>query len=55
MIDLRPWDAGTDGGRGYESPDEPVNPRRPIVPLTGFPVATGGVVAPMARVTMTRL
>ncbi len=55
VIDLLPWDAGTDGGRSYESPDEQVNPRRPIVRLTGFPVATGGVVAPMARYTITRL
>ncbi len=55
VLELRPWDAGTDAGRSYESPDEPVNPRRAIVPLTGFPVATGGVVAPMARVTITRL
>lgn len=54
-IDLRPWDAGTDGGRSYESADAPLNPRVPISRLTGFPVAAGGEVRPMARFVVTRL
>jgi Spondin_N len=54
-LDLRPWDAGTDGGRSYESPDAPLDPRQPIARLTGFPVATAGDVRPMARFVIERL
>jgi hypothetical protein len=55
-IDLRPWDAGTDGGRSYESPDVPLNPRQPIARLTGFPVAaTGAEGPPMGRFVVERL
>lgn len=54
-LDLRPWDAGTDGGRSYESPDLPLTPRQPITRLTGFPVATNGDVRPMARFVIERL
>lgn len=54
VVDLAPWDAGTDGGRSYESPDAPLNPRQPIARVTSPPVAAGGVVTPMARVTITR-
>jgi hypothetical protein len=55
VIDLPPWDAGTDGGRSYESPDAPLTPRQPIALLTVPPVAVNGVAAPMARFTITRL
>ena len=54
-IDLPPWDAGTDGGRSYESSDAPLSPRQPIARLTGFPVATNGEVRPMGRFVMERL
>jgi hypothetical protein len=54
-IDLRPWDAGTDGGRSYESADQPVSPRQPIALLTGFPVATNGEVRPIGRFVIERL
>lgn len=53
-IDLLPWDAGTDGGRSYESPDLPLSPRISIARLLGFPVATNGEVRPMARYTIRR-
>lgn len=55
VIDLPPWDAGTDAGRSYESPDAPLNPRQPIALITAPPVAVNGVAAPMARFTITRL
>lgn len=55
VLDLRPWDAGTDGGRSYESPDVPLNPRQPIARLTSPPVAVNGVATPMARFTIMRL
>jgi hypothetical protein len=56
-VDLRPWDAGTDGGRSYESPDLPLNPRQPIGALTGFPVGAspGGDVRPKGRFVVARL
>jgi Spondin_N len=55
-IELRPWDAGTDGGRSYESPDLTLSPRQPIGRLTGFPVAgPGGDVPPMGRFVIERL
>ena len=54
-VDLRPWDAGTDAGRSYESPDAPVNPRQPIALLTSPPVGVNGVAAPMGRFVITLL
>jgi len=54
-IELRPWDAGTDAGRSYESADAPVNPRQPITRLTSPPVGVNGVTAPMGRFVITRL
>ena len=54
-VDLRPWDAGTDGGRSYESPDAPLNPRQPISPLTSPPVGVNGMTAPMGRFVITLL
>ncbi|MGE0815861.1 MAG: spondin domain-containing protein [Vicinamibacterales bacterium] len=54
-VDLRPWDAGTDGGRSYESADQTLAPRQPIAPLTGFPVAVNGAVAPLGRFVIERL
>ena len=54
VVDLRPWDAGTDGGRSYESPDAPLSRREPIARLTTPPVAVNGAVTPMARFTITR-
>ncbi|CAG0879423.1 unnamed protein product [Cyprideis torosa] len=33
-VDLYPWDAGTDNGVSYESPNEPSSPRQPIRRIT---------------------
>lgn len=54
-LELGPWDAGTDSGRTFTSPDEATTPRQPISRITGFPFAVGGQVAPVARFTFERL
>ncbi|MEZ5293492.1 MAG: spondin domain-containing protein [Vicinamibacterales bacterium] len=54
-VDLRPWDAGTDGGRSFESADQTLSPRQPIAALAGFPVAVNGAVPPMGRFVVERL
>jgi len=55
VVSLPPWDAGTDSGASFESPDEDTQPRMPIALLTGYPVASGGAVAPMGRFTFRRI
>jgi hypothetical protein len=54
-VDLLPWDAGTDAGASYRSPDADLSPHLPIRPLVGAPVASAGSVAPMGRFVFTRL
>lgn len=55
VSDLRPWDAGTDSGSSYESPDEDTMPQAPIAPLQGPPVSAGGSVAPFGRFVFRRI
>ena len=38
-VPLGPWDAGTDSGTTFDSPDQETSPRQPIHPITGFPFA----------------
>ena len=54
-VDLFAFDAGTDSGESYESPDEETIPRRPIARLSGYPVANNGAVAPFGTFTFRRL
>lgn len=37
VVDLVPWDAGTDGGPNFTSPDADTNPAEPIGLIAGFP------------------
>ncbi|XP_067292170.1 spondin-1b isoform X1 [Pseudorasbora parva] len=60
--DLVPWDAGTDSGVTYESPNKPSNPQERIRPLTSldhpqspFYDPSGGPMAPLARVVVERI
>jgi hypothetical protein len=55
VVELRPYDAGTDLGVSYESPDRDAQPRLPIRVLNGFPFDVQGRVAPVGSFTFTRL
>ncbi len=52
---LLPYDAGTDSGTTYRSPDADTSPREPISRLEGPPVASGGTVAPFGTFTFVRI
>ncbi|UCH66234.1 MAG: spondin domain-containing protein [Ignavibacterium sp.] len=49
------YDAGTDGGDSYRSPDMPTVPRVPIFVITTPPLAVNGVVAPLGSITFTKI
>ncbi|XP_068595155.1 spondin-1-like [Brachionichthys hirsutus] len=60
--DLIPWDAGTDNGVTYESPNKPTVPQEKIRPLTSldhlqspFYDPEGGAITPLARVVVERI
>lgn len=60
--DLIPWDAGTDGGVTYESPNKPTIPQEKIRPLTSldhpqspFYDPEGGAITPVARLVVERI
>lgn len=60
--DLVPWDAGTDSGHSYESPNKPTVPQERIRPLTSldhpqspFYDPSGGPILPLARVLVERI
>uniref|UniRef100_A0AAY4CFB8 Spondin-1 n=1 Tax=Denticeps clupeoides TaxID=299321 RepID=A0AAY4CFB8_9TELE len=60
--DLIPWDAGTDSGFTYESPNRPTIPQERIRPLTSldhpqspFYNPEGDPIAPVARVVVERI
>jgi hypothetical protein len=55
VLELGPWDAGTDSGTTFTSPDQVTQPRQPVSPITGFPFLRGGQVAPIARFTFQRI
>jgi spondin N len=54
-VDLHAFDAGTDSGVSYKSPDQETLPHRPIARLTGYPVAANGGVAPFGTFTFRRI
>ncbi|KAF5890822.1 spondin-1-like, partial [Clarias magur] len=60
--DLLPWDAGTDSGHSYESPNKPTVPQERIRPLTSldhpqspFYDPSGGPITPLARLLVERI
>uniref|UniRef100_A0A3Q2FVB7 Spondin-1 n=1 Tax=Cyprinodon variegatus TaxID=28743 RepID=A0A3Q2FVB7_CYPVA len=62
VADLIPWDAGTDSGVTYESPNKPTVPQEKIRPLTSldhsqspFYDPEGGAITPVARVVVERI
>jgi len=55
VVTLYPWDAGTDDGGSYTAADADSQPRVPIRPLSGHPVALGGAVAPFGTLSFRRI
>lgn len=54
-VTLYPWDAGTDSGPSYASPDRDTQPAQGIHALLGHPVAVEGAVAPFGTFTFRRV
>jgi len=54
-VTLYPWDAGSDSGVTYQAADLRTMPLEPIRPLTGFPVAANGAVAPFGTLAFRRI
>lgn len=54
-IDLVPWDAGTDSGSTFASPDLITAPAQPVSRIVTAPLSPGGRVAPLGTFTFTRL
>ena len=50
VVDLFAYDAGTDSGPNYTSPDQPTNPPDPIAAITGYPFTEG---VPLGTFTFT--
>jgi hypothetical protein len=55
VVTLYPWDAGTDDGATYTSPDQDTQPRQPIRLLSGPPVAFAETVTPFGTFTFRRI
>jgi hypothetical protein len=55
VIDVYPWDAGTDSGRTFLSPDLETIPRQPISRIATAPFAVSGAVAPLGTLRFTRI
>lgn len=51
---LYPWDAGTDSGASYASPDVRTSPAALVQRLLGAPFLNAGVVPPLGTMTFTR-
>ena len=55
IIALAPWDAGTDSGETFDSPDETTAPQHVIAPILTAPLSPGGQVTPMGRFVFRRI
>lgn len=55
MVDLYVYDAGTDSGPNYTSPDQDTNPAEPIFEIESSPFLVGGDVEPVGTFTFTLL
>ena len=53
--ELVPWDAGTDGGVSFTSPDLVSAPRAAIARIVTAPLSPGGRITPLGTFTFTRL
>jgi hypothetical protein len=54
-VDLVPWDAGSDNGTTFTSPDLPATPHLPVSRIVSAPLSPSGRVTPLGTFTFTRL
>ena len=54
VVELHPYDAGTDSGDTYNARDRDTVPRIPIARIEGPPLAVGGMVSPVGTFTFRR-
>ncbi|GAB4317561.1 MAG: hypothetical protein Kow0074_06220 [Candidatus Zixiibacteriota bacterium] len=54
VIELYPYDAGTDSGTDYASPNEATNPPGDIAPINSGPLWVNGVLPPIGTFTFVR-
>jgi hypothetical protein len=55
VVPLAPWDAGTDNGRSFESPNREAIPHQPISLITTSPLAPSGAAEPLGTFTFRRV
>jgi hypothetical protein len=55
VVELYPYDAGTDGGRSYDSPDEPSDSPEGIESIETEPLLVGDSVPSLGTFTFSRL
>jgi hypothetical protein len=56
VVELYPWDAGTDGGTSYASENAATDPPEPIFLMDAVdPVAVNGEIPPFGTFTITRV
>jgi|GEM_PF-631464 len=55
VVSLQPYDAGTDSGIMYTSPNMNTQPPKPIFEITGYPFLNGGMVPPLGTFTFKRI
>lgn len=55
VVPLPPWDAGSDNGRTFTSPDADAVPPRPIALISTSPLAPSGTADPVGRFTFRRI
>src|SRR5262245_14146734 len=54
-FNLDAWDAGTDAGLSFESPDLPIAARLPVSRIISPPLSPAGRVTPLGTFTLTRI
>jgi hypothetical protein len=54
-VDLIAWDAGTDSGETFTSPDVVTTPRQPISRISTAPLSPGGAIRPLGTFTIVRI
>jgi|GEM_PF-1649382 len=55
VVPLEPYDAGTDDGLSFTSPNADTDPPEPIAPIVGYPFLNGETQAPVGTFTFTRI